>query len=345
MRSSSAGGVHPDSRTQAPRFAAALNPPLNAGDTVPSIQWTVVVALLPAAAVGVFYFGTPALFVLAIATAGCVAFEGLFQRLIGLTATLSDGSAVLTGLLLGLNLPPASPAWMVVVGSAVAIFLGKLVSGGRGFNPFNPALVARVLLLICFPVPMTTWSPPTGLFASAPDAITTATPLGAVQMELRSKGTALAAGGVSLLDGFMGRIPGSVGETSMIALLLGAGFLLWRGIITWQIPAAFIGSVAALAGVFSTVDPSRFPGAGFHLVTGGLILGAFFMVTDHVTSLVSPRGMLIFGAGCGLFTWLIRSCGCYPEGVSFAIVLMNMLAALTDTYTRLLVFGKVRARA
>ena len=329
----------------APLFEGASSPHLSAGDSVPSIMWTVVAALLPAAAVGVFYFGIPALVVLITATAGCVAFEALFQRMMRREITVSDGSAALTGLLLGMNLPPASPAWMVVVGCAVAIFLGKLVFGGLGFNPFNPALVARVFLLISFPVQMTTWSPPSGLFASVPDAVTAATPLGEVKMELLTKGTALAAGSVNLLDGLLGRIPGSVGETSVIALLLGGAFLLWRGIITWHIPVSFLGSVAALAAILSVVDSARFPGAGFHLVTGGLILGALFMATDYVTSPVTPRGMLIYGAGCGLLTWLIRSFGGYPEGVSFAILLMNMLTPLIDTYTRPRVFGEVKARA
>jgi electron transport complex protein RnfD len=328
-----------------PLFEAAPSPHLIAGDSVPSIMWTVVAALLPAAAVGVFYFGVPALAVLLVSTAGCVAFEALFQRLLGRGITVSDGSAALTGLLLGMNLPPASPLWMVVVGCAVAIFLGKLVFGGLGFNPFNPALVARVFLLISFPVQMTTWSPPLGLFAAAPDAVTAATPLGEVKMELLAKGTATVAASVNLLDGLVGRLPGSAGETSVLALLLGGVFLLWRGIITWHIPVAFLGSVAALAAALSAVDPGRFPGAGFHIVTGGLVLGALFMATDYVTSPVTPRGMLVYGAGCGVLTWLIRSFGGYPEGVSFAILLMNMLTPLIDTYTRPRVFGEVKARA
>jgi electron transport complex protein RnfD len=329
----------------APLFEAASSPHLTAGDSVPAIMWTVVAALLPAAAVGVFYFGLPALAVLVTATAGCVACEALIQRLLGRPVTVSDGSAALTGLLLGMNLPPASPAWMVVAGCAVAIFLGKLVFGGLGFNPFNPALVARVFLLISFPVQMTTWSPPIGLFTAAPDAVTAATPLGEVKMELLTKGTALAAGGVSVLDGLVGRLPGSAGETSVLALTLGGAFLLWRGIITWHIPASFLGSVAALAALLNLADPARFPGAGFHLVTGGLVLGALFMATDYVTSPVTPRGMLIYGAGCGSLTWLIRSFGGYPEGVSFAILLMNMLTPLIDTYTRPRVFGEDRRRA
>ena len=215
-----------------------------------------------------------------------------------------------------MSLPPASPAWLVVVGCAVAIFLARLVFGGLGFNPFHPVLLARVFLLTAFPVQMTTWSPPAGLFASAPDAVTAASPLGAVRVELLTRGSALAAGSFNLLDGLVGRIPGSVGETSVVALALGGAFLLWRGVITWHVPVSFLGSVAALAALLSAAAPSRFPGAGFHLVTGGLVLGALFIATDGGTSPATPRGMLIYGAGCGVLTWLIRSFGVYPEGVS-----------------------------
>ena len=318
MRERFAGGAHPD--------------PLEAAV---SANWMVVAALQPAAAVGVFYFGIPALIVLATAIAGCVALEGLSQRLLGRPVAVADGRAVLTGLLLGMSLPPASPAWLVVAGSAVATFLARLVFGGLGFNPFHPVLLARVSLLLSFPVQMTIWSPPIGLFASAPDAVTAASPLGAVRVELLAKGSALAAGNFNLLDGLIGRVPGSVGETSVVALALGGAFLLWRGIITWQIPVSFLGGVAALAAFFSAVGPSRFPGAGFHLATGGLVLGALFIATDGSTAPATTRGMLLYGAGCGVLTWVIRSFGAYPEGVSFAILLMSMLTPLIDVYSRL----------
>ena len=293
-------------------------------------MWTVAAALLPAAAVGVFYFGVQVLVLLIASVSGCVAFEALSQRMMGRDVTVLDGKAALTGLLLGMSLPPSFPPWLAVMGCAVAICLGKLVIGGLGFNPFNPALLARVFLLISFPAQMTTWSQPVGLFATAPDAVTTASPLGDVKLELLTKGTALAAGGVNLLDAIVGRVAGSAGETSVIALALGGAFLLWRGIITWQIPVSFLGSVAALAACLSAVGPARFPGPLFHLATGGLVLGAVFMATDFETSPVTPRGMLIFGAGCGLLTWVIRSFGGYPEGVSFAILLMNMVTPLIN---------------
>jgi electron transport complex protein RnfD len=223
---------------------------------------------------------------------------------------------------------------MVVAGCAIAILLDRAIRGGIGFNPFNPALLALVGLMLCFPAPMTTWSPPNGLFAAAPDGVTATAPLGVVKLELLTKGTALAARGVSLLDALVGRLPGGVGETAAIALVLGGGFLLWRGCIAWQIPLSFMGTVAALAAGAAAISPERFPGAGFHLLTGGLILGAFFMATDRATSPATARGMVLYGCGCGVLTWGIRSYSVFPEGVAFGILLMNMLTPLIDLYTR-----------
>lgn len=296
-------------------------------------MWTIFAALLPAAAVGVFYFGSPALAVLFLSTAGCVALEALVLRLSSRPATISDGRAALVGLLVGMNLPPAASAGMVLAACALATLCGRLLFPGLVGNPFNPALVARVVLLACLPAQMTNWSPPGGLFSAAPDAVRALTPLGEVRMEVLAKGTALAAGRMELLDGLMGRIPGSVGETSVIALALGGAFLLWRGVVSWRIPVSYLGSVAALAAVSSAVDPTRFPGAGFHLVTGGLFLGALFMATDRNASPATPRGMLIYGVGCGALTWMIRSWGVDPEGVSIAILLTNMFTPLITLYT------------
>jgi electron transport complex protein RnfD len=299
------------------------------------IAWTFVAALIPAATVGVFYFGMPALTVLITATTGCTALAALVRRRGGRGgAPQPDGRAALIGLLLGMSLPPASPVWMVVAGCAIAILLDKVLRGGLGFNPFNPALLACACLLLCFPVSMSTWSPPTGLFTAAPDGVTAASPLGAVKVELLTKGTALAARGVNLLDGLVGRLPGGVGETSAIALALGGLFLIWRGSIAWQIPVSFMGAVAMLAAGTAAVDPGRFPGAGFHLLTGGLVLGAFFMASDRATSPATARGQLLYGCGCGVLTWCIRSYSVYPEGVGFGILLMNALTPLIDLYTR-----------
>lgn len=328
-----------------PEFEVASSPHQHSGASIHSIMWTVVAALLPAAAVGVYYFGWPALRVLIAATVGSMAVEAVYQRIMKQDVTVTDGSAALTGLLLGMNLPPSSPLWMVLVGCFVAVYIAKQIFGGLGYNPFNPALVARVFLLISFPVQMTRWSLPVPFFSSASDAVTAASPLGEVKMELMTKGTALAAQKMNLLDALMGNIPGSAGETSALALVLGGLFLIWRRIITWHIPVSFLVSVAAVAALCNAIDPSRFPGPGFQLLTGGLLIGAFFMATDYVTSPVSPKGMLIFGAGCGLLTIVIRYWGGYPEGVSFAILLMNMCVPLIDTYTQPRVFGEVKSRA
>jgi len=329
----------------APQFEAASSPHLHSGASVGSIMWTVFFALLPAAAVGVYFFGLPCLTVLAGSILGCIAVEAVYQKILGQEVTVSDGSAALTGLLLGMNIPPASPLWMVLAGSVVAVVVAKQVFGGLGYNPFNPALVARVFLLISFPVQMTTWMAPVPFFPFGADAVSSATPLGEVKMELMTKGTALAADSFNALDALMGNIPGSAGETSALALVLGGLFLMWKRIITWHIPVSFIATVTAVSWLCHSLNPTVYPGPTFQILTGGLIIGAFFMATDYVTSPVSPKGMLLFGAGCGFFTIVIRYWGGYPEGVSFAILLMNMCVPLIDMYTQPRVFGEVKSGA
>jgi electron transport complex protein RnfD len=328
-----------------PRFEGASSPHLHSGASVGSIMWTVFAALIPAAAVGVYYFGLPGLTVLAASVIGCMAVEAVYQKIAGQEVTVADGSAALTGLLLGMNVPPSSPLWMVLVGAVVAIFIAKQIFGGLGYNPFNPALVARVFLLISFPVQMTSWTAPSPFFSAGADAVSTTTPLGEVKMELMTKGTALAAENFNALDGLMGNMAGSAGETSALALALGGLFLLYRRIITWHVPVVFLGSVGLVSWICNTINPTVYPGPTFQLLTGGLIIGAFFMATDYVTSPVTPRGMIIFGLGCGLLTIIIRYWGGYPEGVSFAILLMNMCVPLIDTYTQPRVFGEVKTRA
>jgi electron transport complex protein RnfD len=258
--------------------------------------------------------------------------------------SIADGSALLTGILLALNLPPSTPWWLSLLGAAIAILIGKQVYGGLGYNPFNPALVARVVLLISFPVQMTSWTTPAPL-GSGVDAVTAATPLGEMKtaVMLTGKLPDMATAGFS--NYFLGNMGGSIGEVSALALLLGGLFLLYKKIITWHTPVSFIGSVIVISGIFWLVDPGRYPSPLFHLLTGGLILGAFFMATDMVTSPVTYRGMLIFGCGCGLITVLIRLFGGYPEGVSFAILLMNAATPLIDRYCRPKIYGQVEQTA
>jgi electron transport complex protein RnfD len=316
------------------------SPHIHSGDTTDKVMRGVIYALLPACAVSIYFFGLPALMVLAVCTGGSVVAEALCRKAMGRPLSLGDGSAALTGILLALNLPPWSPWWLALIGSVVAIGIGKQVYGGLGANPFNPALVARVVLLISFPVQMTTWTTPVPL-GSAIDALTTATPLGEMKTAVMLTGKLPVLAGGEYLGYFTGNMAGSLGEVSALALLLGAAYLFWRRILTWHIPAAYLGSVVLLSGAFWLVDPSRYPNPLFHLCTGGLMLGAFFMATDMVTSPVTGRGMVIFGLGCGIITVLVRLFGGYPEGVSFAILLMNAVTPLIDRFNRPAKFGTV----
>ncbi len=301
----------------------------------------VLFSLLPACVVAVYFFGPPALAVLLIATLGCMAAEVICQCLMGQPVSSADGSAAVTGVLLAFNLPPTSPWWLTLLGAVIAIVIGKQVYGGLGSNPFNPALVARVVLLISFPVHMTTWSLPAPL-GSGLDLVTTATPLGVWKNAVMLTGHAPPEMQAGTLSFFLGDMPGCVGEVSALALLLGAAYLFYRRILTWHIPVAYLGTVVLLSGIFWLVNPEKYPDPVFHLVTGGLILGAFFMATDMVTTPVSMTGMLVFGVGCGVLTVMIRLFGGYPEGVSFAILLMNAATPLIDRYTRPKAFGMPR---
>ena len=320
------------------------SPHIHSGETTDKVMRLVIYALLPATALSIYFFGLPALSVLLICTLGCMAFEALSCKLMKQPLTLVDGSAALTGILLALNLPPSTPWWMSLLGAAIAILIGKQIYGGLGYNPFNPALVARVVLLISFPVQMTSWTTPAPI-GSGIDAVTAATPLGEMKtaVMLTGKLPEMATSGFGSY--FLGNMAGSLGEVSALALLLGGFFLLFKKVISWHIPISFIGTVLIIGGIFWLVDPSKYPNPLFHLITGGLILGAFFMATDMVTSPVTDKGMLIFGCGCGLLTVLIRLFGGYPEGVSFAILLMNACTPLIDRYTRPKIYGQVEQKA
>jgi electron transport complex protein RnfD len=317
------------------------SPHIHAGETTSKVMHAVIYSLLPACGVAVYFFGPSALTVLLIATLGCLATEVVCQRLMGQPVTIADGSAAITGILLALNLPPSSPWWLTLLGSVIAIAIGKQVYGGLGSNPFNPALVARVVLLISFPVQMTTWSAPAPL-GSGLDLVTAATPLGEWKNAVMLTGQMPPDLQGGMVDYFLGNMAGCIGEVSALALLLGAAYLIYRRILTWHIPTAFVGTVVLLSGLFWLINPAKYPNPVFHLVTGGLVLGAFYMATDMVTTPVSTKGMLLFGVGCGLLTVLIRLFGGYPEGVSFAILLMNAATPLIDRYTRPKPFGSSR---
>jgi electron transport complex protein RnfD len=300
------------------------SPHVHSDESVKKIMWSVVLALVPAFLVSVYYFGLPVIILTAVSIGCCVLFEYLIQRyMLHQKPSIDDGSAVVTGLLLAFNVPSNLPIWIMVIGALVAIGIAKMPFGGLGHNPFNPALVARVTLLIAFPVQMTSWPVPTPIWGFA-DAVTGPTTLGLIK-----------EGGdpnqiPTYVDMLIGQMGGSFGEVSAIALLIGAGFLLWKRIITWHIPVSFIATVFVIAGIFHLVNPDVYVNPFIHLLAGGLILGACFMATDMVTSPTSPWGMIVFGCGCGLLTIIIRLFGAYPEGVSFSILLMNAVVPLIN---------------
>ncbi|MEG3638438.1 RnfABCDGE type electron transport complex subunit D [Magnetococcus sp. PR-3] len=340
------------------------SPHVHGGDSVDKVMMTVIYALAPATFLSIFLFGWPALLVILLTVGSCVATERWTNHLRKRPSTIGDNSAILTGLLLALTLPPHSPWWICVVGGVFAIGVGKSIYGGLGFNMFNPALIARVFLLISFPVELTTWPEISPIFqegsfslaqsfsiifagdygAISLDAITAATPLGQYKVETgMGKTVAEALGGdygYSIFHTFAGDIGGSLGETSALFLLAGGVWMIQRGLITWHIPISMILGTLIPATLMWLINGDLYPDPVFHLITGGLILGAFFMATDMVTSPVTTKGMLIFGASCGILTYVIRTWGGYPEGVSFAIVIMNTAVPLIDQYTKPVVYGK-----
>ncbi|HHT02852.1 MAG TPA: RnfABCDGE type electron transport complex subunit D [Bacteroidales bacterium] len=301
------------------------SPHVQSKQTTKSIMWTVVIALLPALLVGVYYFGLPALVVTLTSVFLCVLFEWLIQKFVlKVTPTIKDGSAVITGVLLAFNLPASVPLWILAIGALVAIGVAKMSYGGLGKNPFNPALVGRVFLFISFPakVAMSDWPIPKALFSSSnlTDAVTGPTPLLAFK-----NGQA-----ADLFNMFIGNIGGSLGEVSALALIIGGLILLFRKVITWHIPVSFLLSAAAFALVLWLVDPSQYMNPAYHMLAGGMMLGAIFMATDMVTSPITYKGQLIFGFGCGVLTIIFRSFGPMPEGVSFAILIMNAVTPLIN---------------
>lgn len=313
--------------------------------TTPQIMRGVIYAMVPALAFSVYNFGIGALYVSFIAVVSCLLFEQLIMMyLMRKPSTISDGSAVITGLLLAFNLPSNLPWYAIIIGSAIAIGIGKMSFGGLGNNPFNPALVGRVFLLISFPVQMTSW-PAVGWSASI-DGVTGATALGTLKDGLRQGETvsALMTDMPSYLDMFLGFHSGSLGEISGVALLLGLLYLLYRRIITWHIPVSMVATVYLFAGAFWLINPELYPNPLFHVLTGGVLLGAIFMATDYVTSPFTHKGMLIFGAGIGIITVIIRLFGAYPEGVSFAILIMNGFVPLINKFTKPSRFGVIKSK-
>jgi electron transport complex protein RnfD len=322
----------------------SVSPHVKGDETIDRIMWSVNLALLPAFIMSFYYFGPKAVYVTALCIITSVLSEYVYQKSLNMKITATDGSAFLTGLLLGMNLPPSVPFYIPVVGSLIAVVITKLLFGGLGYNIFNPALIGRAFLLISWPKAMTVWSAPASIFAGI-DAKTTATPLGILKEEGLSQLIEVFGDKANLYAQLLsGNRAGSLGETSVIALLLGAAFLLYKRYITWHIPVSFLGTVGVLAWVFGG-DGSLFSGDPIiHLFSGGLILGAFFMATDYVTCPSVRKGQIIFGIGCGAITMLIRLKGGFPEGVMFAILLMNCFAPLIDRNVKTKQFGAVKEK-
>jgi electron transport complex protein RnfD len=338
-------------------------PHAHAPTSVPRLMALVMGALVPATLLGFWLYGWPAVNLWCCTVLACVAAEYACLRLAGMSpaAYLGDGSAVLTAWLLALSLPPWAPWWIGALGGAFAIAIGKHVFGGIGQNPFNPAMLARVMLLISFPVEMTTWNAPTPLFSSTAlsfadgltitfgglppaDAVSGASLLGHIKTEL-IRGTSIQQAMAGHFDpalASVGMRTGSLGETSAALLAAGGLLLLWRRAITWHIPVAMLLGVALPAAALHLLDPARYASAMLHLLSGSVILGAFFIATDPVTSPSSRGGQIVFGAGCGLMTYIIRTWGGYPEGVAFAVLLMNAATPIIDRYLRPRVYGRTR---
>lgn len=309
------------------------SPHIQTGTTVSQIMRDVIIALLPATFAGIYFFGIPAAINVVVGIVGAVTAEYLAQKLLKKPITISDLSAVVTGLLLAMNVPPTLPWWITLIGSFFAIVVAKQLFGGIGHNFINPALAARAVLLASWPVPMTTWTAP------GADAVSTATPLAIIKMG--SEVSANISNGhapVQLFDLLIGRTGGCIGETSAILLLLGGLYLIYRGVITYHAPLTYLLTVAVLTFIFSGMQASM---ALYNLLSGGLFLGAFFMATDYASSPVNTKAQVVYAIGCGFLTSVIRYYGGYPEGVSYSILLMNVATPLLDKFIVPKKFGEV----
>lgn len=310
------------------------SPHFHSGDSVPKIMWTVVAALIPATVMAIYYFGIPALIMIGTCVATALVTEIIMNKMKGESLTLNDGSAAITGLLLALTLPPSLPLSAGIIGSVFSIAVGKQIFGGLGYNIFNPALLGRAFLQASFPVAMTTWTfPGTEKYANI-DAVTAATPLGQFKFEnvLTDYGDLLT-----------GNVGGSLGETSALAVILGGVILLVMKYADWRIPLSYLGSVFLIGGLFWYIAPDQYPDPIFHMLSGGLMLGALFMATDMVTSPITASGAWIFGTGAGIVLVIIRLFGGVPEGVMYSILFMNGFTPLINRYTRPKYFGEVKS--
>lgn len=311
------------------------SPHIHANVSTRSLMLDVIIALTPAIVVSVLFYGWSELLILAVSVASCVLLEwAITKYMLKAPSTIGDMSAVVTGLLLAMNLPSTTPWWVVFIGALVSIGVAKMTFGGIGQNPFNPAITGRVFLLISFPTYMTDWTVPQGFIHSS-DAVSGATLLGRY-----AEGGVEAVAGTDYLNTLFLNIGGSAGEISTLALLVGFAYLLVRKVIKPWITLSIFATIAVFSGIFWMIDPSTYTDSLFNLLTGGVVLGACFMATDYVTSPMSNLGGVIYGIGIGLLVMLIRYFGAYPEGMSFAILIMNMVVPLLNNWCHQKKYGR-----
>ena len=321
----------------------SLSPHIRGKETTRKLMYGVVIALIPTVIASVIFFGIGAIITISAAVISCVTIEYLVQRyLFKKPATIGDGSALVTGLLLGLILPSSIPVYQIVTGSILAIGVTKLTYGGLGNNIFNPALVGRTFMLISFPTDMTLWPVPKGFATGYFDAATGATPLAVIKDGINNglPVSELMDRIPTFFDLLFGNMGGSIGEVSAIAILIGFAYMLYKRIITWHIPVAVIGSLVLFTSIFWIINPEIYVGPAFHVLSGGVLIGAIFMATDYVTSPMIPKSMIIYGCGIGILTAIIRIWGSYPEGIMFAILIMNAFVPLLNAYIKPKRFGE-----
>lgn len=328
------------------KLTVSLSPHQLGTNSVKKLMYGVLIALLPALFVSVWYFGLGAIIVTGTSVLSCILFEYLLTKFVlKKPPTITDGSAAITGLLLAFNLPSNLPVWLVIIGAFVAIGIAKMSFGGIGNNIFNPAIAGRIFLLISWPVQMTSWPKPSALnnhILGYIDVSTGATPLGILAEGVRNgeSVTKLTSQMPDYMQMLMGHTGGSLGEVGATAILIGLVYLLMKKIITWHIPISILGTAAVFSGILWFINPDKFADPMFHLLSGGLLLGAVFMATDYVTSPMSKRGMILYGVFIGLLTIIIRVWGAFPEGVSFAILIMNAFVPLINMYMKPKRFGE-----
>lgn len=324
------------------KLLVSSTPHIRSNDSIEKIMGDVLIALAPASIMGIYFFGLRALLLIIISMASCAFFEAVYQKITKQPITITDLSALVTGLLLALNLPSTAPFWLPIVGGFFAIVVAKQVFGGLGQNFINPALAARAFLVASYPT-LTTGSAfgETVKGVIGIDGVSAATPLA----QIKASESVISVTGSDYMNALFGNVGGTIGETCAIALIIGGVYLIVRKVISWKIPVTYILTVFVLTYIFKVtgVAPYRIP--FYELLTGGLMLGAFFMATDYASSPVTPLGQIIMGVGCGLMTTLIRVFGGYPEGVSYSILLLNLCVPLIDRYTKPKIFGEVKKNA